>query len=90
MGKSCEVCLRDATSASIFSTPFINLISMIKKQHIAYFKQNKAQKPIMKIIKDSAAKKYKRLFRGPVPLIGTFTRKCNYLFSRLTTTPEIY
>ena len=62
--------LATATAASIFSAPFINPIRMIEKQQRAYFKQTGAEKPILEIIKESAAKNYKPLFRGTVPLMG--------------------
>ena len=59
-----------ATGASIMSAPFINPIRMIEKQQRAYFKQTGATKPIMEIIKEAAAKNYRPLFRGTVPLMG--------------------
>lgn len=59
-----------ATGASILSAPFINPIRMIEKQQRAYFKQTGNQKSIKDIIKESAAKKYKPLFRGTIPLMG--------------------
>ena len=59
-----------ATGASIASAPFINPIRMIEKQQRAYFKQTGAEKPIMEILKESAAKNYKPLFRGTIPLMG--------------------
>jgi hypothetical protein len=59
-----------ATGASIMSAPFINPIRMIEKQQRAYFKQTGVEKPIMEILKESAAKNYKPLFRGTVPLMG--------------------
>jgi len=59
-----------ATGASILSAPFINPIRMIEKQQRAYFKQTGAEKPIMEIIKESAAQNYRPLFRGTVPLMG--------------------
>jgi hypothetical protein len=43
---------------------------MIEKQQRAFFKQTGAQKPIMEILKESAATKYKPLFRGTLPLMG--------------------
>ena len=61
MEEGGEVGLVAATGASIFSAPFINPIRMIEKQQRAYFKQTGAQKPIMEIIKESAAKNYKPL-----------------------------
>ena len=59
-----------ATAASIFSAPFINPIRMIEKQQRAYLKQTGKQKPIREILKESAAKNYKPLFRGTIPLMG--------------------
>ncbi len=59
-----------ATGASIFSAPFINPIRMIEKQQRAYFKQTGAEKPIMEILRESAAQNFKPLFRGTVPLMG--------------------
>merc|ERR1712039_1139416 len=40
------------------------------KQQRAYFKQTGAEKPIMDILKESAAKQFKPLFRGTIPLMG--------------------
>lgn len=65
-----DVGLIAATGASIASAPFINPIRMIEKQQRAYFKQTGAEKPIMEILKESAAKNYRPLFRGTVPLMG--------------------
>ena len=59
-----------ATGASIMSAPFINPIRMIEKQQRAYFKQTGAAKPIMEIVREAAAKNYRPLFRGTVPLMG--------------------
>jgi len=59
-----------ATGASIFSAPFINPIRMIEKQQRAYFKQTGAAKPIMEILRESAAKNFAPLFRGTIPLMG--------------------
>jgi len=59
-----------ATGASILSAPFINPIRMIEKQQRAYFKQTGAVKPIMEILRESAAKRFAPLFRGTVPLMG--------------------
>jgi hypothetical protein len=59
-----------ATAASIFSAPFINPIRMIEKQQRAYFKQTGGPKPIMEILRESAAKNFTPLFRGTVPLMG--------------------
>merc|ERR1719502_310276 len=59
-----------ATCASILSAPFINPVRMIEKQQRAYFKQTGTEKPIMEILKESAEKNYKPLFRGTIPLMG--------------------
>mmetsp|Transcript_37026 Transcript_37026/g.42236 ORF Transcript_37026/g.42236 Transcript_37026/m.42236 type:complete len:320 (-) Transcript_37026:266-1225(-) len=59
-----------AMGASILSAPFINPIRMIEKQQRAYFKQTGATKPILDIIKESAAERFKPLFRGTIPLMG--------------------
>ena len=59
-----------ATAASILSAPFINPIRMIEKQQRAYFKQTGSAKPILEILKESAAQKFAPLFRGTVPLMG--------------------
>jgi len=59
-----------ATGASIMSAPFINPIRMIEKQQRAYFKQTGATKPIMDIVKESAAERFAPLFRGTIPLMG--------------------
>lgn len=65
-----EVGMMAATGASILSAPFINPIRMIEKQQRAYFKTTGVEKPIMEILKESAAKNFKPLFRGTVPLMG--------------------
>mmetsp|Transcript_28026 Transcript_28026/g.68233 ORF Transcript_28026/g.68233 Transcript_28026/m.68233 type:complete len:320 (+) Transcript_28026:88-1047(+) len=59
-----------ATGASILSAPFINPIRMIEKQQRAYFKQTGATKPIMEILRESAAQRFAPLFRGTIPLMG--------------------
>ena len=59
-----------ATAASILSAPFINPIRMIEKQQRAYFKQTGATKPIMEILRESAAQRFAPLFRGTIPLMG--------------------
>lgn len=59
-----------ATGASILSAPFINPIRMIEKQQRAYFKETGTSKPIMEILRESAAKRFAPLFRGTVPLMG--------------------
>jgi hypothetical protein len=65
-----DVGMMAATGASILSAPFINPIRMIEKQQRAYFKTTGAQKPIVDILKESAAKNFKPLFRGTLPLMG--------------------
>uniref|UniRef100_A0A7S2P2F3 Uncharacterized protein n=1 Tax=Leptocylindrus danicus TaxID=163516 RepID=A0A7S2P2F3_9STRA len=65
-----EVGLVAATGASILSAPFINPIRMIEKQQRAYFKQTGGVKPIMDILRESAAHHFKPLFRGTIPLMG--------------------
>jgi len=59
-----------ATAASIGSAPFINPVRMIEKQQRAYFKVTGKEKPLMEILKESAAKNFGPLFRGTVPLMG--------------------
>merc|ERR1711968_125405 len=59
-----------ATAASILSAPFINPVRMIEKQQRAYMKTTGAEKPLMEIIRESAAKNFTPLFRGTVPLMG--------------------
>lgn len=59
-----------ATGASILSAPFINPIRMIEKQQRAYFKQTGVEKPIVEILKESAAQRFAPLFRGTIPLMG--------------------
>merc|ERR1719440_1685474 len=59
-----------ATAASIGSAPFINPVRMIEKQQRAYMKTTGAEKPLMEIIRESAAKNFTPLFRGTVPLMG--------------------
>ena len=59
-----------ATGASILSAPFINPVRMIEKQQRAYFKQTGKEKSIRQILKESAKKNYKPLFRGTIPLMG--------------------
>lgn len=65
-----DVGLVAATGASVLSAPFINPIRMIEKQQRAFFKQTGKEKPFMEIMRESAAKKFKPLFRGTVPLMG--------------------
>merc|ERR1719387_3389019 len=59
-----------ATCASILSAPFINPVRMIEKQQRAFFKQTGAEKPLMEILRESAAKNFTPLFRGTIPLMG--------------------
>merc|ERR1711934_494639 len=59
-----------ATAASIMSAPFINPVRMVEKQQRAYFKTTGAEKPLRDIIKESAAKNFRPLFRGTIPLMG--------------------
>ena len=70
LGEEGEVGMISAVGASIFSAVFINPVRMIEKQQRAYFKQTGAEKPIREILRESAAKQYKPLFRGTVPLMG--------------------
>lgn len=70
LGEDGDVGALAATGASIGSAPFINPIRMIEKQQRAYFKQTGAVKPIMEIIRESAAKNFAPLFRGTIPLMG--------------------
>lgn len=70
LGESENPGFMAATAASILSAPFINPIRMIEKQQRAYFKQTGAVKPLLDIIKESAAEKFKPLFRGTIPLMG--------------------
>jgi len=69
-GDEADVGLVAATGASILSAPFINPIRMIEKQQRAYFRTTGTTMPIMEILRQSAEKKFKPLFRGTVPLIG--------------------
>lgn len=69
-GNADDIGLVAATGASILSAPFINPIRMIEKQQRAWFKQTGAAKPIMEILRESAAANFKPLFRGTVPLMG--------------------
>lgn len=59
-----------ATAASILSAPFINPVRMVEKQQRAFLKQTGAEKPLMEIMRESAAKNFVPLFRGTVPLMG--------------------
>jgi len=70
LGENGDVGMVAAVGASIFSAVFINPIRMIEKQQRAYFKQTGAEKPIMEILRESAAHNFKPLFRGVFPLMG--------------------
>jgi len=70
IGEDGDVGMVAATGASILSAPFINPIRMIEKQQRAYFKQTGVEKPIMEILRESAAQRFTPLFRGTVPLMG--------------------
>jgi len=70
MEEGGDVGMIAATAASVFSAPFINPVRMIEKQQRAYFKQTGIQKPIIDILKESAAQNYRPLFRGTIPLMG--------------------
>ena len=59
-----------ATCASICSAPFINPVRLVEKQQRAYFKQTGTSKPVMEILRESAAKNFAPLFRGTIPLMG--------------------
>ena len=69
-GDSGEPGFAAATAASICSAPFINPVRMIEKQQRAFMKQTGAEKPLMEIIREAAAKNFAPLFRGTVPLMG--------------------
>merc|ERR1711871_1486739 len=69
-GNTGEPGFAAATAASILSAPFINPVRMIEKQQRAYMKTTGAEKPLMEIIRESAAKNFTPLFRGTVPLMG--------------------
>jgi len=70
IGEDGDVGFVAATGASILSAPFINPVRMIEKQQRAFFKQTGVEKPIMEILRESAAKNFIPLFRGTVPLMG--------------------
>jgi len=59
-----------ATAASILSAPFINPVRMIEKQQRAFMKTTGAEKPLMEIFREAAAKNFMPLFRGTIPLMG--------------------
>lgn len=69
-GSADDIGMVAATGASILSAPFINPIRMIEKQQRAHFKTTGSSKPIMEILRESAAHNFKPLFRGTVPLMG--------------------
>merc|ERR1719409_912171 len=48
----------------------INPVRLVEKQQRAYLKQTGAEKPLMEILRESAAKNFMPLFRGTVPLMG--------------------
>ena len=64
-----------ATAASILSAPFINPVRMIEKQQRAFLKQTGAEKPLMDIFREAAAKNFAPLFRGEL----LFNIKCAIL-----------
>ena len=59
-----------ATCASILSAPFINPVRMVEKQQRAFMKTTGAEKPLMEIFREAAAKNFMPLFRGTIPLMG--------------------
>jgi len=59
-----------ATAASILSAPFINPVRMVEKQQRAFMKTTGAEKPLMDIMREAAAKNFMPLFRGTIPLMG--------------------
>jgi len=59
-----------ATAASILSAPFINPVRMVEKQQRAFMKTTGAEKPLMEIFREAAAKNFMPLFRGTIPLMG--------------------
>jgi hypothetical protein len=69
-GDSGEPGFAAATAASILSAPFINPVRMVEKQQRAYLKQSGAEKPVLDILKEAAAKNFGPLFRGTIPLMG--------------------
>jgi len=69
-GNSGDPGVQAATAASIMSAPFINPVRMVEKQQRAYLKQTGSEKPLMEIIKEAAAKNFRPLFRGTIPLMG--------------------
>ena len=69
-GNTGEPGFAAATAASIGSAPFINPVRMIEKQQRAFLKQTGAEKPVMEILKEAAAKNFRPLLRGTIPLMG--------------------
>jgi len=69
-GEGGEPGFAAATAASILSAPFINPVRMIEKQQRAFMKTTGVEKPVMEILKESAAKYFVPLFRGTIPLMG--------------------
>jgi hypothetical protein len=65
-----DVGLVAATGASVLSAPFINPIRLIEKQQRAYLKQTGHQRSISTILRLCAAKHYRPLLRGTLPLMG--------------------
>ena len=59
-----------ATGASIVSAPFINPVRMVEKQQRVDLRTTGKIKPVLTIIRESAAKNFRPLFRGTVPLMG--------------------
>jgi len=69
-GDTGEPGMAAATAASILSAPFINPVRMVEKQQRAFLKQTGAEKPLMEIMREAAAKNFAPLFRGTIPLMG--------------------
>jgi len=59
-----------ATAASILSAPFFNPVRMVEKQQRAFMKTTGVEKPVAEIFREAAAKNFKPLFRGTIPLMG--------------------
>jgi hypothetical protein len=69
-GKSGEPGFAAATFASIVSAPFINPVRMMEKQQRVSFRETGKEKYVKDILRESAEKKFKPLFRGTIPLMG--------------------
>jgi len=69
-GKSDEPGFMAATTASIFSAPFINPIRMIEKQQRVNLRTTGKEVPLLDILKELREKNFKPLFRGTIPLMG--------------------